>query len=48
MMLVTLCWVITGCSDETFNTENGEGTGYLHLALGRVNVEQKLYRFLQI
>lgn len=39
MMLVTLCWVITGCSDETFNTENGEGTGYLHLALGRVNVE---------
>lgn len=39
MMLVTLCWVITGCSDETFNTENGEGTGYLHLALGRVDVE---------
>lgn len=39
MMLVTLCWVITGCSDETFNIENGEGTGYLHLALGRVDVE---------
>lgn len=39
MMLVTLCWVITGCSDETFNTEKEEGTGYLHLALGRVDVK---------
>lgn len=39
MMLVTLCWVITGCSDETFNTENGEGTGYLRLALGSIDVE---------
>ena len=39
MMLVTLCWVITGCSDETFNTENEEGTGYLRLALGSIDVE---------
>lgn len=37
--MVTLCWVITGCSDETFNTENGEGTGYLRLALGSIDVE---------
>lgn len=39
MMFIALCWVITGCSDETFYSEREEGTGYLHLALGRVDVE---------
>lgn len=39
MMFIALCWVITGCSDETFYSENEEGTGYLRLALGSVDVE---------
>lgn len=39
MMFIALCWVITGCSDETFHSENGEGTGYLRLALGSIDVE---------
>lgn len=34
-----LCLMIAGCSDETFNQESGNGAGYLHLALGSVNVE---------
>lgn len=39
MMFIALCWVITGCSDETFYSENEEGTGYLRLALGSIDVE---------
>lgn len=35
----SLCLMMTGCSDETFNQESGNGTGYLRLALGSVNVE---------
>ncbi len=37
MALATLCWVMASCSDETFNQE--EGMGYLHLTLGKVDVE---------
>lgn len=36
---VSLCLMMVGCSDETFNQESGNGTGYLRLALGSVNVE---------
>ena len=39
MMFIALCWVITGCSDETFYSEKEEGTGYLRLALGGIDVE---------
>lgn len=39
MALATLCWVIASCSDDTFNQEYGEGMGYLHLTLGKVDVE---------
>ena len=39
MALATLCWVMASCSDETFNQEYGEGMGYLHLTLGKVDVE---------
>lgn len=39
MMFIALCWVITGCSDETFHSEKEEGTGYLRLALGSIDVE---------
>lgn len=39
MMFIALCWVITGCSDETFYSEREEGTGYLRLALGNIDVE---------
>lgn len=39
MMFIALCWVITGCSDETFYSEKEEGTGYLRLALGNIDVE---------
>lgn len=35
----SLCLMMAGCSDETFNQESGNGTGYLRLALGSVNVE---------
>ena len=35
----SLCLMMVGCSDETFNQESGNGTGYLRLALGSVNVE---------
>lgn len=37
--LVTLCWMMAGCSHEDFNQEYGEGVGYLRLALGSVDVE---------
>lgn len=39
IVLLTLCWMIPSCSDETFNYESGEGTGYLCLTLGKVDVE---------
>lgn len=39
MTLTTLCWVMASCSDDTFNQEYGEGMGYLHLTLGKVDVE---------
>lgn len=39
MALATLCWVTASCSDDTFNQEYGEGMGYLHLTLGKVDVE---------
>ena len=39
MTLTTLCWVMASCSDDTFNLEYGEGMGYLHLTLGKVDVE---------
>ena len=39
MALATLCWVMASCSDDTFNQEYGEGMGYLHLRLGKVDVE---------
>lgn len=39
MALATLCWVMASCSDDTFNQEYGEGMGYLHLTLGKVDVE---------
>lgn len=39
MTLATLCWVMASCSDDTFNQEYGEGMGYLHLTLGKVDVE---------
>ena len=35
----SLCLMMVGCSDETFNQESGNGTGYLRLAWGSVNVE---------
>lgn len=38
MALATLCWVMASCSDNTFNQEYGEGMGYLHLTLGKVDV----------
>ena len=38
MTLATLCWMMAGCADETFNREQGEGTGYLRLTLGKVEV----------
>ena len=39
LALATLCWVMASCSDDTFNQEYGEGMGYLHLTLGKVDVE---------
>ena len=39
MAFASLCLMMVGCSDETFNQESGNGTGYLRLALGSVNVE---------
>ena len=39
LTLATLCWVLTGCSGENLLQEYGEGTGYLRLTLGSVDVE---------
>lgn len=39
LALATLCWVMASCSDDTFYQEYGEGMGYLHLTLGKVDVE---------
>lgn len=39
IVLLTLYWMMPSCSDETFNYESGEGTGYLCLTLGKVDVE---------
>ena len=39
IVLLTLCWLMPSCSDETFNYESREGTGYLSLTLGEVDVE---------
>lgn len=39
IVLLTLCWMMPSCSDETFDQESGEGTGYLCLTLGNVDVE---------
>lgn len=39
IVLLTLCWLMPSCSDETFNYESSEGTGYLSLTLGEVDVE---------
>lgn len=39
MAFATLCLMMAGCSDKTLNQESGNGTGYLRLALGNVNVE---------
>lgn len=39
MALVTLCWALVSCSDDTVNREYGEGMGYLRLQLGKVDVD---------
>ena len=39
LILTALCGMMAGCSEETLIQEYGEGTGYLHLTLGSVNVE---------
>ena len=39
LVLLTLCWMMQSCSDETFDQESGEGTGQLCLTLGNVDVE---------
>lgn len=39
LVLLILCWMMPSCSDETFDQESGEGTGYLCLTLGNVDVE---------
>lgn len=39
LTLATLCWVLTGCSGENLIQEYEEGTGYLCLTLGSVDVE---------
>lgn len=39
LTLATLCWVLTGCSGESLIQEYGEGTGYLYLTLGSVDIE---------
>lgn len=39
LTLATLCWVLTGCSGENLLQEYEEGTGYLCLTLGSVDVE---------
>lgn len=39
LTLATLCWMLAGCSGENLLQEYGEGTGYLRLTLGDVDVE---------
>ncbi|WP_288316422.1 DUF4493 domain-containing protein [uncultured Mediterranea sp.] len=39
LTLATLCWMLAGCSGENLLQEYGEGTGYLRLTLGSVDVE---------
>lgn len=39
LTLTILCWMMAGCSGENLIQEYGEGTGYLHLTLGSVDVE---------
>ncbi len=39
LTLATLCWMVAGCSGENLLQEYGEGTGYLRLTLGSVDVE---------
>lgn len=39
LTLTILCWMMAGCSGENLIQEDGEGTGYLHLTLGSVDVE---------
>lgn len=39
LTLITLCWMMAGCSGESLIHEYGEGTGCLYLTLGSVDVE---------
>lgn len=39
LTLATLYWMVSGCSGENLLQEYGEGTGYLRLTLGSVDVE---------
>lgn len=39
LTLTILCWMMAGCSGENLIQEDGEGTGYLRLTLGDVDVE---------
>ncbi|MGN1218961.1 MAG: DUF4493 domain-containing protein [Phocaeicola sp.] len=39
LVLLTICWMMLSCSDETFHHEGGEETGCLCLTLGNVDVE---------
>lgn len=39
LTLTILCWMMAGCSGENLIQEYGEGTGYLRLTLGDVDVE---------
>lgn len=39
LTLITLCWMMAGCSCESLIQEYGEGTGCLYLTLGSVDVE---------
>lgn len=39
LTLTILCWMMAGCSGENLIQEYGEGTGYLRLTLGNVDVE---------
>ena len=39
LTLITLCWMMAGCSGESLIHEHGEGTGCLYLTLGSVDVE---------
>lgn len=39
LTLITLCWMMAGCSGESLIQEYGEGTGCLYLTLGSVDVE---------